>query len=80
MTVLKDEVEYLSLPEAALQLATTETRVLMLLKRKALEGMLTDEGWLVAAASLAFYQSAEREPENQLQCRTSCTSSRCGFH
>ena len=80
MTVVTEEVEFISLSEAAAKLSTTETRILMLLKRKALEGMLTDEGWLVAAASLASYDSDEKEPENQLLCRTSCTSSKCGCH
>lgn len=80
MSVTSDEVEYVSLSEAAAALSTTETRVLMLLKRKALEGMPTDEGWLVAAASLVSYDGEEREPENLLQCRNSCTSSGCGCH
>ena len=80
MTVVTEEVEFISLSEAAAKLSTTETRILMLLKRKALEGMLTDEGWLVGAASLASYDSNETEPENPLSCRTSCTSSKCGCH
>lgn len=79
MKVIIDGVEYLAAADAAAQLSTTETRILMLLKRKALEGKLLDEGWLVTKASLACYESQDPEPGKQPHCRTSCSSG-CGCH
>jgi hypothetical protein len=43
---------YISLPQAAQLLETTETRVLMMLKRKELWGKLEDDAWLVEKKSL----------------------------
>lgn len=80
MIVVIDETEYLPIAAAATELATTETKVLMLLKRKALEGTMTDVGWVVTRASVQRYEKHDREPEQQLQCRTGCSSSKCGCH
>lgn len=80
MTVTIDGIEYLYAEDAAAKLSTTETRILMLLKRKALEGIMQDDGWLVTKSSLACFENHEQEPEQQPSCRTSCSSSGCGCH
>lgn len=80
MTVIGNEVEYVSAADAAAHLSTTETRILMLLKQKVLAGTMADEGWLVTRASLLGYDGQKDEPEAQPACRTSCSSSRCGCH
>jgi len=80
MTVLIDGVEYIAATDAAEQLSTTEIRILMLIKQKALDGEMLDGGWFVTTASLGCYDKHAGEPEQQLQCRTSCSSSGCGCH
>ena len=80
MTVVIDGIEYLPASEVALKLETTETKILMLLKQKALGGELIEGSWFVTAASLACYDAHAREPENKANCRTSCSSSGCGCH
>ena len=80
MTVVIDGIEYLPASEVALQLETTETKILMLLKQKALGGELVEGSWFVTTASLACYDAQARNPERQANCRTSCSSSGCGCH
>ena len=48
----KPGTSFVSIKEAASLLETTEVRVLMMLKRKELEGMLEDDAWYVERASL----------------------------
>ncbi|HBA88475.1 MAG TPA: hypothetical protein DCZ75_10990 [Geobacter sp.] len=72
-----NQVEYLPMAEAARLLSTTETRILMLLKQKALQGELLDGGWVVSTASLACYDKEAAAPAPQSHC-SSCSSSRCG--
>lgn len=78
MTVTIDGIEYLPLTAAAEQLATTETRILMLLKRKALCGELSEGSWFVTTASLACYDRHAVEPSKQQHCQASCHGSGCG--
>jgi hypothetical protein len=80
MTVLVDGIEYLPAALAAQQLQTTETKILMLLKQKALEGQLIEGDWFVTTSSLACYDAHAQDPQKQAQCRTSCSSSGCGCH
>ena len=80
MTELIDGVEYLPAAAAAGQLATTEMKILMLLKKGALKGELIDGSWYVTTASLSCYDPKGTEPESELSCRSSCSASRCGCH
>ena len=80
MTVVIEGIEYLPAAVAAEQLATTETRILMLLKKKALCGELIEGSWFVTTASLACYDSKTVEPGQEPACRSSCSSSGCGCH
>jgi len=80
MTVVIDGIEYLAASTVAQQLETTETKVLMLLKQKALEGELIEGTWFITTASLACYDPHGCEPDKQASCRTSCSSTGCGCH
>lgn len=78
MTKSMDAEEYVTLADAAQALSTTETRILMLLKQKALQGTPCEGGWLIARASLDSPNARRVEAERQLSCRSSCSSSTCG--
>lgn len=80
MPIYIDETKYLSVTETAAILSTTETKVLMLLKRRALEGELCGDIWMISRASVASYDPKTTEKENTLSCRSSCNSSTCGCH
>jgi hypothetical protein len=80
MTVVIDGIEYLPASVAVQQLATTETKILMLLKQRVLGGELIEGSWFVTTTSLACYGAHAREPETLSRCRTSCGSSGCGCH
>lgn len=80
MTEMIDGIEHVTAAEAATELSTTETRVLMLLKRKALEGTLSDQGWFITRNSLDCFEQQGANDMQQFACRTSCTSAGCGCH
>lgn len=75
-----DETKYLTVTETAAILSTTETKVLMLLKRRALEGELCGDIWMISSASVESYHPETSENENTLSCRSSCNGSTCGCH
>ncbi|GFO63347.1 hypothetical protein M1B72_10555 [Geomonas paludis] len=80
MTEIIDGIAHVTAAEAAIELSTTETRVLMLLKQKALQGTLSDQGWFITKASLDSYEEAGETAPQQPACRTACTATRCGCH
>jgi hypothetical protein len=75
-----DETRYLTAAETAVLLSTTETKVLMLVKRRVLEGELYGDIWMISRASVESYDPKRTETENALSCRSSCSSSTCGCH
>lgn len=75
-----DETKYLTVTEAAAILSTTETKVLMLLKRRALEGELCGDIWMITRNSVQGYDPKRMDSDNTLSCRSSCSSSTCGCH
>lgn len=77
MTVING-IDYLPVAAVAEQLATTQLKVLMLLKEKVLTGELIDGEWYVTTASLACYDAHDQDRTKQRGCRTSCTSTGCG--
>jgi hypothetical protein len=77
MTVVIEGTEYLSAAEVAGKLCTTELKVLMLLRQKALCGHQIDGTWFVTAESLASYDPNSVAPASPA-CRTSCSGSSCG--
>lgn len=79
MTMVINDVEYVPAAAAAAQLATTEMKILMLLKNNALSGEMIDGSWFVTAASLAGYRPSA-EAGQVPGCRTSCSGSGCGCH
>uniref|UniRef100_C6E862 DNA-binding protein n=1 Tax=Geobacter sp. (strain M21) TaxID=443144 RepID=C6E862_GEOSM len=80
MPMFIDETKYLTVTETAAILSTTETKVLMLLKRRALEGELCGDIWMISRSSVESYHPKTTETENILSCRSSCNSSTCGCH
>jgi hypothetical protein len=80
MTVILDGIEYLPASAVAAQLATTETRILMLIKQKALAGQMIEGAWFVTTASLACYDRHAAEPAKAAACRVTCGASGCGCH
>lgn len=77
MTVIENGIEFISVDQVATKLGTTEMKVLMLLRQKALRGERMDGRWFVTAASLADYDAGAAQPVVP-SCRTNCTSSGCG--
>ncbi|MFA7061512.1 MAG: hypothetical protein WC156_11950 [Pedobacter sp.] len=67
-----------TIAEAAVELATTEVKVLMLLKHKDLEGELVDEEWVVSRNSLDCLKKHGIRSSENTSCRTSCQASGCG--
>lgn len=80
MTETIDGVAYITATEAAAELSTTETRVLMLLKHKALQGTLFESGWLITRDSVDCLERHHLDPQLQSSCRSSCNGSSCGCH
>ena len=80
MAVVIDGMDYLSAAAAAEQLATTEMKILMLLRQKALSGLLVGGSWFVTKASVDGYDTTVCRQEEQPQCRTSRSGSGCGCH
>ncbi|TGU72239.1 hypothetical protein E4633_07965 [Geomonas terrae] len=78
MTEMIDGKEHVTAAEAAAELSTTETKILMLLKQKALQGTLSEQGWFITRESLDSFDQDAGNPQAQLSCRTSCSSSTCG--
>ena len=78
MIVVIGETEYVQASVAAEHLATTGTRILMLLKKKELSGELIEGSWFVTRASLNSYEGNASEPGQEPSCRTGCSSSGCG--
>jgi len=66
--------------QAAEELATTQVKVLMLLKQKDLEGELVNEEWVISRNSLECLKKQGIKPTAQTSCRTSCQASSCGCH
>jgi excisionase family DNA binding protein len=69
---------YVSIQEAARLLETTPTRILMLLKEKGLEGVLSGDEWLVSRDSIACCKTHGRDMKTEQGCRTYCSSGGCG--
>ncbi|QXE91919.1 hypothetical protein KP001_05120 [Geomonas subterranea] len=79
MTEIIDGIAHLTAAEAAAELSTTETRVLMLLKQNVLQGTLSDQGWFITRASLDRFDR-HSETARPPACLSACTASRCGCH
>lgn len=58
MARMIDGVSYLTVDEAADLLATTPTRLLMLMREKCISGMRAEGEWLVAADSLTGWAAS----------------------
>lgn len=73
-----DNKSYLTAAEAAAQLDTTLTRVLMLLRGNALKGAQLDGEWYVESDSVACAKTHGTDMKAASGCATYCTSGGCG--
>lgn len=72
-----DDREHITAAEAAAELETTITRVLMLLKHHALEGTQLDGEWYVARDSVACGKAHGRDMKTVTGCVSHCSSCGC---
>ena len=73
-----DEAGCITVDEAASELLTTSTRVLMLIKERSLEGELSNGCWSVTRASLERFSRSCVTLTPERSCRTGCSSAVCG--
>jgi len=78
MVMIIDGTEHITAARAAEELETTITRVLMLLREKALAGRQLDGEWYVATDSLACGKTHGRDLKTVRGCASSCSSGGCG--
>ncbi|GFO55097.1 hypothetical protein GMSM_21040 [Geomonas sp. Red276] len=78
MTLMVDGIEYVPVADAAVQLATTELKVLMLVRQNALCGTQVEGGWFVTSDSLATYQPSAPAEHPATGCGGGCRG--CGAH
>ncbi len=72
--------ELVPLEDAAEELATTEIRLLMLIREGTLAGVETDEGWHISRESLERLKCTGIAPPKTKGCGEGCTASNCGRH
>jgi len=80
MSVDEKMDELVPLEDAAEELATTEIRLLMLIREGTLTGIETDEGWHINRESLERLKCAGIAPPKTKGCGAGCTASNCGQH
>ena len=73
-----DDRESVTIDEAAAELHTTPLRVLMLIKEKALAGVLSNGNWSVTRESLDCFRENGADLTLQSSCCTTCSTSGCG--
>ena len=72
--------EFISISEAAAYLETTETRILMMLKKQELVGRQDDDVWYVDKASLQLCGKPKPSDFKKTGCGGGCGSGGCGGH
>lgn len=78
MALMLDGKEHITAAEAAAEMETTITRVLMLLRENALSGSQMDGEWYVARDSVACGKAHGREMKTVKGCVSHCSSGGCG--
>jgi hypothetical protein len=73
-----EETAKLHIAKAAEELQTTEMKVLMLLKNKALLGEEIGEEWYISRDSLECYKAHGKDLKEEMGCKTYCSSGGCG--
>jgi hypothetical protein len=80
MDKLTEGTTKLHMAKAAQELQTTEMKVLMLLKNKALLGEEIDGEWYVYQESLECFKAHGKDMKVEAGCKTYCSSGGCGCH
>lgn len=78
MTTSSTPDTYVTVDEAAALLETTPTRILMLLRDKALIGEQQGDSWLVSRESIACCKTHGKDMKKEQGCKTYCSSGGCG--
>ena len=78
MAVVIDGKEHVTATMAAAKLDTTMTRILMLLKAKALQGVQIDGEWFVTSDSLDCAKTHGSDLKVANGCASHCSSGGCG--
>jgi hypothetical protein len=73
-----DGISCISAAEAASELNTTQLKIMMLLKQKALIGMELDGEWFVTRDSLECCKTHGIVMKVETGCKTYCSSGGCG--
>jgi hypothetical protein len=68
---------YVTAHDAALELSTTQLRVLMLIKRGSLQGEVRDGEWYVERSSIDMLKLRGIEPPEPPACKSSCSATSC---
>lgn len=71
---------FITMGEAAAYLETTETRILMLLKKQELAGKQVDDIWYIDKASLQLCGKPKPSDFSKTGCGGGCGSGGCGGH
>lgn len=72
--------EKIHLAKAAEELQTTEMKILMLLKNKAIIGEEISGEWYINRDSLECYKSHGKDIKVEMGCKSYCSSGGCGCH
>jgi hypothetical protein len=73
-----DGISSVSSDEAASELSTTQLKIMMLLKEKALIGEEVDGEWFVTRDSIECFKSHGKDMKIEMGCKTYCSSGGCG--
>lgn len=73
-----DGTDYLTIAEAAENLGTTATKILMLLKNNDLKGKEIEGAWFVEPESLACCKAHGIDMKSTKGCVSYCSSGGCG--
>jgi len=76
----RSQAEFITIAEAAGYLETTETRILMMLKKNELSGMQDDDGWKIDKASLQLCGKPQPSDIAKKGCGGGCGNGGCGGH
>lgn len=72
MTVEINDILFVTVAAAAQQLATTQLKILMLIKQEILCGEMFEGEWYVTRESLMSYNAEDQPAAGQHECRSGC--------
>ncbi|MCD4689685.1 MAG: hypothetical protein K8R55_10195 [Desulfuromonadaceae bacterium] len=73
MASKQSEPTDMTVAEVAKALGTTPVNVLLFIKRGLLEGLESEDGWVVASKSFAAFRASEAGHVGRASCRSACS-------